>query len=89
MPTENEIALLAYQLWQDNGCPAGSAQADWVEAEDLFNKAPAAQCKSPLNRPSVPRGQSRNDSGVMVEFRCQGHWEVWESEWGGAHWICD
>lgn len=27
------IAQLAYQLWEQRGCPQGSANADWYEAE--------------------------------------------------------
>ena len=28
-----EIAALAYQLWQARGCPEGSPEVDWLEAE--------------------------------------------------------
>ena len=28
-----EIAALAYQLWKDRGCPVGSPEADWFQAE--------------------------------------------------------
>jgi hypothetical protein len=28
-----EIAKLAYQLWQARGCPEGSSEDDWLEAE--------------------------------------------------------
>jgi Protein of unknown function (DUF2934) len=28
-----DIAELAYLLWEENGCPSGSAQSDWLEAE--------------------------------------------------------
>jgi hypothetical protein len=30
--TEEDIAVLAYQLWQDRGCPNGSSQDDWFRA---------------------------------------------------------
>ncbi len=30
---ENEIAALAYHLWQDRGCPIGSPEDDWFKAE--------------------------------------------------------
>ena len=28
-----EIAALAYQLWQARGCPQGSPEVDWSDAE--------------------------------------------------------
>ena len=30
---EKEIAILAYQLWLERGCPIGSDQEDWFRAE--------------------------------------------------------
>jgi DUF2934 family protein len=30
---EERIAQLAYALWQYRGCPEGSADEDWLEAE--------------------------------------------------------
>jgi hypothetical protein len=32
-PTYQEIAQLAYHRWVARGCPGGSAEADWLEAE--------------------------------------------------------
>lgn len=32
-PMHEEIASLAYALWQRRGCPEGSAESDWFEAE--------------------------------------------------------
>jgi hypothetical protein len=32
-PTEAEIADRAYQLWMERGCPEGTDQQDWLEAE--------------------------------------------------------
>jgi hypothetical protein len=31
--TQNDIAQLAYALWERRGCPDGSAEIDWLEAE--------------------------------------------------------
>jgi hypothetical protein len=28
-----DIAQLAYLLWEEHGCPSGSAESDWLEAE--------------------------------------------------------
>ena len=30
---EDAVTALAYQLWQERGCPIGSAQRDWFQAE--------------------------------------------------------
>ncbi len=35
-PSEVEIARVAYQLWMDRGCPAGSDQEDWFRAEEIL-----------------------------------------------------
>ena len=39
--------------------------------------------------PSIPRCDTRAESEMVAEFRYEGHWEVWESEWGGPRWTCD
>ncbi|MGC4053367.1 MAG: DUF2934 domain-containing protein [Paludibaculum sp.] len=31
--SHDEIAALAYQLWNDRGCPIGSPEEDWSRAE--------------------------------------------------------
>ena len=28
-----QIALVAYAIWQAKGCPDGSSEADWIQAE--------------------------------------------------------
>ncbi len=30
---QQDIANLAYSLWQQRGCPQGSSEQDWIEAE--------------------------------------------------------
>jgi hypothetical protein len=32
-PGHEHIALLAYALWQERGCPEGSSEEDWFLAE--------------------------------------------------------
>ncbi len=32
--TEKSIAALAYQLWLGRGCPVGSPEIDWFQAEE-------------------------------------------------------
>ena len=36
--SESAIAALAYQLWQQRGCPIGSDQQDWFRAEEDLKK---------------------------------------------------
>ena len=33
LPTHDQIAQLAYQLWEERGRPEGSAEEDWLRAE--------------------------------------------------------
>ena len=88
-PTESEIATAAYQLWLDSGCPVGSDQEDWFQAEAMLKNTLVAMCDDLSRRPSIPRSDTRTDSEMLVEFRWKGHWEAWEMEWGGARWIWD
>ena len=88
-PTESEIATLAYQLWQDNGCPVGSDQEDWFLAKALLKNAPVAKRQDLSERPSVPRSDTRPEFEMLAEFRWEGYWVVWESEWCGPRWIRD
>lgn len=30
---EGEIAILAYRLWEERGCPLGCPETDWYSAE--------------------------------------------------------
>jgi len=32
-PEQDQIAALAYALWQARGCPEGSPEDDWLQAE--------------------------------------------------------
>ena len=34
-----EIASLAYALWQERGCPEGSPEQDWIQAEAMLRRA--------------------------------------------------
>ncbi|MGA2186370.1 MAG: DUF2934 domain-containing protein [Bryobacteraceae bacterium] len=91
-PTENEIATVAYQFWLDSGCPIGSDREHWFRAEAMLRKALVAKCEDLARRPSIPRQDTRTESAMVAEFtleRWEGHWEVWESEWGYARWVWD
>lgn len=32
-PTEEQIAIVAYEMWEARGCPHGSSDEDWFAAE--------------------------------------------------------
>jgi hypothetical protein len=36
LPNEREVADLAYQRWVERGCPQGSPEEDWFEAERIL-----------------------------------------------------
>jgi hypothetical protein len=40
VPAYEQIALLAYQYWQERGCPDGSPEEDWLRAEADLRKEP-------------------------------------------------
>ena len=37
-----DISKLAYALWQQRGCPYGSPEVDWIEAESQLKNKPQA-----------------------------------------------
>jgi hypothetical protein len=39
IPTEKEIAERAHQLWLQQGCPADSAEENWLQAERELHDA--------------------------------------------------
>lgn len=41
-----QIAVLAYRLWQERGCPDGSAELDWERAEVLLREGAAPESES-------------------------------------------
>ncbi|MGA2075901.1 MAG: DUF2934 domain-containing protein [Terriglobia bacterium] len=86
-PTESEIATLAHQLWQDNGCPDGSDKEDWFLAKAMLTSALVAKGQDESCRPSAHCGDTRDEFEMLAELRWEGGWVVWESEWGGARWI--
>lgn len=86
---EDEIARIAYQLWLSKGCPAGLDQADWFRAEVLVRNGAVASCEDASKLPSTAGRKACIDYEMVTGFEWVGHWEVWESEWAGAHWVSD
>jgi len=42
-PSTGDIAVLAYLLWEQRGCPIGSPEEDWLKAEEQLRAELAAQ----------------------------------------------
>jgi hypothetical protein len=38
-PLHEDIAALAFALWQERGCPEGSPEVDWFRAEEELKTA--------------------------------------------------
>ena len=36
-PKQQEIAMLAYTLWEARGCPVGTPEEDWFNAKRALN----------------------------------------------------
>jgi hypothetical protein len=84
-PTENEIARVAYQLWQDSSCPIGSDHENWFRAEAMLKSALIPNCEEL----SISSSDIVPESEVLCQFRWRGHPEVWEMEWEGPRWVWD
>jgi hypothetical protein len=46
-PSSEAIAALAFELWQARGCPEGSADTDWFQAERNLKVETKARAASP------------------------------------------
>lgn len=73
---QDEIARLAYALWQARGCPHGSAEIDWLQAEEQLWKQGNQKKLPPVKRvflnksalvSSSPRPASRTRRKPQVE----------------------
>ena len=47
--TENDIARLAYALWQQRGCPLDSAESDWLQAEQQLRQTSNSKQRASVN----------------------------------------
>jgi len=68
-PGREDIARLAYQIWEERGRPTGSAEGDWYEAERQL-QAPSGEVvsmSSPLT--SRVREPRRNRTGARMTAR--------------------
>src|ERR1700721_2948543 len=58
-PEHRSIGELAYHLWQARGCPEGSAEQDWLDAEKQLKSAPRnAEPRAAEPRAATPTGSA-------------------------------
>jgi hypothetical protein len=57
-PEHRSIGELAYRLWQARGCPDGTAEQDWLEAEKQLH----------ASRPARPRSSEAVDDSLKSTF---------------------
>jgi hypothetical protein len=88
-PTETEIAAVAYQLWLNHGRPVGTDRADWFQAEAMLKDTRVTKSEDLAGHSTISQCDTVAGSEILLQFRWEGHWEVWESEWGGARWFWD
>jgi hypothetical protein len=62
-PTHEEIAKLAYQLWEERGAPIGSPEVDWARAEQALAADVERDAPDTLGAKarSAPRQQADHD----------------------------
>ena len=62
-PEHRSIGELAYHLWQARGCPEGSAEQDWLDAEKQLKSAPRnAEPRNNEPRAAEPRAATPTGS---------------------------
>ena len=72
-PEHRSIGELAYHLWQARGCPEGSAEQDWLDAEKQLKSAPrnneprAAEPRAAT--PTASAGQRTDEPPANVEAK--------------------
>jgi Protein of unknown function (DUF2934) len=71
----DEIATLAYELWQARGCPYGSPEEDWSRAESEIRARVSKHCGMTPCIETVPVGtlcrekELQSEAGIYV-FAC-------------------
>ena len=65
-PGNEDIARLAYQIWEERGRPVGSAEVDWYEAERQLQTR-SSEMPPPPTGPA--RAPSRTRMGTRTKRR--------------------
>jgi hypothetical protein len=72
---EDQIATRAYQIWQKRGCPIGSPEQDWLEAQrqlGLVERSKAESIDEVLEDTGTITGWPRQDRwSCMPPWSCE------------------
>ena len=60
-PGSEDIARLAYQIWEERGRPVGSAEVDWYEAERQLQPRSSERPPPPTGPALAPRRTRTGD----------------------------
>jgi hypothetical protein len=60
MPEHRSIGELAYRIWQARGCPEGSAEQDWLDAEKQLMSAQRAATAQYAAEPTASQDIDRS-----------------------------
>ena len=69
---EDAIRAKAYELWLERGCPPGSAEDDWLEAERLLAAETAAAPAPPVAETSARSKGSAPPAGKATRRSSNG-----------------
>jgi hypothetical protein len=78
-PEHRSIGELAYRLWQARGCPEGSAEQDWLDAEKQLRSMESTESTAidsslrgtfpasdpPASQPTGSTGRSRRSKSTQ------------------------
>jgi len=90
MPTLG-MASAATALQESSEAMSSDAAKVMPERSTVSESVKTAATVRPTEiKMAIPRSDTRTEFEMRAEFRRQGHWEVWEMEWGPhARWIWD
>lgn len=64
MSHEEEVRLIAYQIWENEGRPQGRELDHWVKAEAIWQSwRKQGRSGSPLVPPAQSKGQKKRSAG--------------------------
>lgn len=67
------IAARAYELWQARGCPAGSSEVDWFQAEQELRSRADQQRRAPGSQAGVGATEDQVNMPATLPERVDKH----------------